>query len=262
MSIQLLKGGRMTRVIGIISGKGGVGKTTTVVNLTAAMMELKKNVIAVDADIKMSGLGIHLGMYFFPVTLNDVLMDRAKLFEALYIHSSGMRIIPASLSSEDVNVYKLKEVLEDSFLENNIVLVDGPPGLEKNAMILMKVCPEIIIITTPEMPSIADALKVVSTCKKNNIKIIGVVVNMYKNKELNQVSPKEIESTFELPIIGVVPEDKNIKTGLFKGIPSVLINPYSPASIAYKKIAAHIIGETYIPPKHVALKQFLRRFKK
>lgn len=262
MFIRPQIGGKMTRVIGIVSGKGGVGKTTTVVNLSAALMEFKKNVVAVDADIKMSGLGLHLGMYYFPITLNDVLMDRGKLFEALYIHSSGLRIIPASLSSEDVNIYRLKEVLDDPFLENNIVLVDGPPGLEKNAMTIMKVCPEMLIVTTPEIPAITDALKIVSTCKKNNTKPIGVIVNMYKSRELNQVTPKEIESTFELPVIGVVPEDKDIKRGIFKGVPGVLINPYSPASIAYKKIAAHLIGENYKPPRYFMLKQFLRRLKK
>jgi len=262
MFIQFQKGGKMTRVIGIISGKGGVGKTTTVVNLSAALMELKKNVIAIDADIKMSGLGLQLGMYYFPVTLNDVLMNKVKLFEALYIHSSGLKIIPASLAPEDVNIYRLKEVLEDSFLDNNIVLVDGSPGLEKNAITLLRVCPEILIVTTPEIPAIADALKTISICRKIEKPPIGVIVNMYKNRELNQVTPKEIESTFGLPIIGVVPEDKDIKKGIFKGVPGMSINPYSQASIAYKKIAAHLVGEDYKQPKYIALKRFLRRFKK
>ena len=252
----------MTRIIGIISGKGGVGKTTTVVNLSAALMEFKKNVVAVDADIKMSGLGLHLGMYYFPVTLNDVLMNRGKLFEALYIHSSGLKIIPASLSSEDVNICRLKEVLEDPFLNDNIVLVDGSPGLERNAITVLKVCPEILLVTTPEIPAVTDALKIVSMCKKTNTKPIGIIVNMYKNKELNQVTSKEIESVFGLPVIGVVPEDNDIKKGIFKGVPCVLINPYSQASIAYKKIAAHLIGENYKPPKYVAFKKFLRGFKK
>jgi septum site-determining protein MinD len=252
----------MTRIIGIISGKGGVGKTTTVVNLSAALMEFKKNVVAVDADIKMSGLGLHLGMYYFPVTLNDVLMNRGKLFEALYIHSSGLKIIPASLSSEDVNICRLKEVLEDPFLNDNIVLVDGSPGLERNAITILKVCPEILLVTTPEIPAVADALKIVSMCKKTNTKPIGIIVNMYKNKELNQVTSKEIESVFGLPVIGVVPEDNDIKKGIFKGVPCVLINPYSQASIAYKKIAAHLIGENYKPPKYAVFKKFLRGFKK
>jgi septum site-determining protein MinD len=252
----------MTRVIGILSGKGGVGKTTTTVNLSTALMEFNKKVIALDADVKMSGLGLQLGLYHFPFTLNDVLIGKGKLFEALYIHSSGLRIIPASLSSEDINIYRLKEVLQDQFLEDNIVLIDGPPGLERNVMAVLRFCPEILIVTTPDTPAITDALKLVSVCRATNTKTLGIIVNMYKNREPNQISVKEIESTFELPIIGVVPEDRNIKRGIFKGTPCVLFKPYSSASIAYKKIAASLVGEQYKPPRYLILKKIFRGLKK
>jgi septum site-determining protein MinD len=252
----------MNRIIGIVSGKGGVGKTTTVINLSAALMEFGKKVIAIDADIKMSCLGLQLGMYHFPVTLNDVLIGKGKLFEALYIHPSGLRIIPASLSSEDMSIYKLKEVLQDEFLKENIVLIDGPPGLDRNVLTILRVCPEILIVTTPEMPAITDALRIMSACRGINTNIIGILVNMYRNKEPSQVSIKEIESIFGLPIVGTVPEDRNVKRSIFKGLPCVLFNPYSSASIAYKKIAASLVGEQYKPPKHFILKRLFKRFKK
>ena len=250
------------RIIGIISGKGGVGKTTTVVNLSAALMEFNKNVIAIDADLKMSGLGLQLGMYYFPFTLNDVLMDKGKLFEALYIHPSGLRIIPASLYSKDIKFYHLKNVLEDPFLDNNIVLVDAPPGLESNAMAVLKSCPEILIVTTPEIPSITDAMKIMTAARKTKNKILGIIVNMYKKREYNQINVKEIESSCCLPIIGTVPYDKNIKKGLFRRVPGVFLNPYASSSVAYKKIAASIMGHEYKPPGNRFLKKFFKRFKK
>ena len=252
----------MTRVIGVVSGKGGVGKTISVINLSAALMEFGKNVIAVDADVKMSGLGLQLGMYYFPVTLNDVLMDRGSIHEALYIHPSGLRIIPASLSVENVKVSRLKRILKDTFLKDNIVFVDTPPGLEKNTISILKSCPEILIVTTPEVPAIADAMKIISTCKKMETKPIGIIVNMYRNRDSNQIKIEEIESTCGLPVIGIVPEDKVIKKSVFLGIPSVLLNPYSPSSIGFKQIAAHIIGENFIPPKFAFIKNFLGRFRK
>ena len=89
----------MTRIIGVVSGKGGGGKTVTTINLSAALMGFGKNVIAIDADVKMSGLGLQLGMYYFPVTLNDVLGNRGTIHESLYIHSSGLRIIPANANA-------------------------------------------------------------------------------------------------------------------------------------------------------------------
>jgi len=252
----------MTRIIGIFSGKGGVGKTTTVINLSAALMSFGKNVIAIDADIKMSCLGLQLGMYYFPVTLNDVLMEKANIYEALYIHSSGLRIIPASISVTDANISGLKKVLNDPFLEDKIVLVDAPPGVEKNALLVLRTCPEVLLVTTPEIPAVTDVMKIISLCKETKTKPLGIIVNMYKKRERDQVSIEEIETTCGLSVIGVVPENKIIKKGIFKGIPSVFLNQNSSSSIAFKKIAALLIGAKYEPSRLDLLKGFLGGFKK
>jgi len=252
----------MARIIGIVSGKGGVGKTITTINLSAALMEFRKNVIAIDADIKMSGLGLQLGMYYFPLSLNDVLRGQGELFEALYIHSSGLRIIPGSLNVDDVRISNLQRVLEDPFLENQIVLIDSPPGFEKNSLAVLKTCPELLIVTTPEIPAITEALKVIRITEKMSSTPIGIIVNRYKKRESNQINLKEIQAICGLPILGVVPEDDNLKKSIFKGVPSVYLNPRASSSIAFKKIAASLIEEDYVPPKASLLKIILGRFRK
>ena len=252
----------MNRSIAIVSGKGGVGKTTVTSNLTAALMQLKRNVIALDADIKMSGLGLQLGMYYFPVTLADVLNEKANIFEAIYIHSSGMRIIPASLCVRDVKVSRLKQIINDPFLDDNIVLVDASPGLEKSTIAVLKACKEIIIVTIPEIPAVADVMKTLVAAKKTDAKPIGIIVNRYKKKEKEQLTVKEIESTCDLPVIGVIPEDKTIAKSIFRRVPAVFLNPFSPSSIEFKKIAASLIGEKYTLPRFHSIKRFLRRSKK
>ena len=252
----------MSRIIGIVSGKGGVGKTTVTINLAAALMEYRRNVIAIDADVKMSGLGLQLGMYYFPLSLNDVLRGDGNLFEALYIHSSGLRIIPASLSIENTSMSNLKRVLEDPFLENNIVLIDSPPGFEKNSVSVLKVCPEILIVTTPEIPAITEALKIIAITERMSSTPVGVVVNMYKENKQNQINLKEIQAICGLPIIGVIPEDENIKKSIFRGVPGVHLNPHAPSSISFKKIAATLIDENFAPPKSSILKRILGRFRK
>ncbi len=262
MFIQLQKGGKMIRTIGIVSGKGGVGKTTTTINLSAALMEFKRSVIAIDADIKMSGIGLQLGMYYFPLSLNDVLNGKGELFEALYIHSSGLRIIPASLSIDDVKISNLQQVLEDPLLENNIVFVDSPPGFEKNSLAVLRTCPELLIVTKPEIPALTDALKLISITEKMSATPIGIIVNMYKERDPNQINLKEIQTICGLPIVGVIPEDNNIKRSIFKGVPVVSLNPHAPSSLAFKKIAASLIEEDYVPPKTPLFKKILGRFRK
>lgn len=262
MFTLLQRGEKVNRIIGIVSGKGGVGKTTVTINLAAALMEYKKDVIAVDADIKMSGLGLQLGMYYFPLSLNDVLRGEGNLFEAMYIHSSGLRIIPASLNIENTSVYNLKQVLEDKFLENNIILVDSPPGFEKNSLDVLRSCPEIIIVTTPEITAITEALKVITITERMSSTPIGIIVNMYRERKQNQINLKEIQAICGLPVIGIIPEDENIKRGIFRGIPGVCLNSHASSSIAFKRIAAALIGENFEIPKKPILKRLFGRFRK
>jgi septum site-determining protein MinD len=248
------------RSIAIVSGKGGVGKTTVTVNLSASLMDFKKNVIAIDADVRMCGLGLQLGMYYFPVTLNDILGNKAKLLEGLYIHSSGLRIIPASLCVRPAAVSRLRRVLDDPILENNMILVDSPPGLENNVISVLKACREALIVTTPEIPAIADVMKTIVAARKAEVNILGIVLNKYRKGESDQVSMKEIESTCGLPVIGLIPEDKNIRRSIFRRIPAVFLYPYAPSSIVFREIAARLIGERYNPPGR--FKRILKRMKR
>lgn len=251
----------MRRIIGIVSGKGGVGKTTITINLAAALMQFSKNVIAVDADLRMSGLGLQLGMYNFPVTLNDVLKNKTNLLEALYIHPSGLRIIPASLCIEDIDTSGLENIFKDPFLENSIVLVDSPPGLGKQIIEILRACKEIILVITPEFPAIADAMKLISAIEKTESRPIGIIVNKYRKGDAEQITIKEIEFACNLPVIGVISEDKHIRKSIFRRVPNVFLNPNSPSSIAFKKIAAELTGLRYNPPKVGFFKKFWRRGK-
>jgi septum site-determining protein MinD len=235
------------RTIGIVSGKGGVGKTVVTINLISALMEFGKNAIAVDADIKMSCLGLQLGMYYFPVTLNDVLKNNTNILNAVYIHSSGIRIIPASLSIDSVDLLKLPETLYSPYFENSFLLIDSPPGLETNTNQVLKACSEAIIVTLPEIPTITDVIKMIDACKEAGTKPIGIIVNRYRKGEAGQINFKEIESVCELPVLGVIPEDKNIRKSIHKKMPVVFFNPYSSSSVAFKKIAAKILGFNYNP---------------
>ena len=174
----------------------------------------------------------------------------------------SLRIIPASLCARDVKVSRLKDILNDQFLDGNIVLVDAPPGLEKNTLSVLKSCKELLIVTIPEIPAIADVMKTIVAAKKTESQPIGIIVNRYKRNEKNQISVKEIESTCNIPVIGVVPEDKTIKKSIFRRTPAVFLDPYSASAIEFKKIAANLLGEKYSPPGLLPFKRFFRGLKK
>ncbi|MEM5834271.1 MAG: cell division ATPase MinD [Candidatus Aenigmatarchaeota archaeon] len=243
-NVYTLKQEKNSKTIGIISGKGGVGKTVVTINLACALMSFGKEVIALDSDLKMSGLGLQLGMYYFSTTLNDVLNDNADILSAIYIHPSGLRIIPASLSLEEAKISNLSKVLSSNFFENSIVLVDSPPGLDSSSVEVIKACKEVIVVTLPELPSVIDAIKTIEVCKEIGAKPLGIIVNRYR-KEKEQLNYKEIESACELPVLGVIPEDKTIRKSIHKQFPAFFLNPYSKASLEFKRIAAKLLGFTY-----------------
>ena len=86
------------KVYVVISGKGGVGKTTSAINLGISVNELGKEVIIVDANMTTPNVGLHLGSPIVPITLNHVMSNKARVEEAIYEHESGTKIMPASLS--------------------------------------------------------------------------------------------------------------------------------------------------------------------
>ena len=96
----------MKKIIVITSGKGGVGKTTTAINLGAAINYFGGDVVVIDANLTTPNVGIHLNSPEVPVNLNHVLMKKAAPYEAVYEHESGVKIMPSSLSIKEMRKIK------------------------------------------------------------------------------------------------------------------------------------------------------------
>ncbi|MCD6496513.1 MAG: cell division ATPase MinD [Candidatus Aenigmarchaeota archaeon] len=241
----------MTRVIGILSGKGGVGKTTTVANLgTALASYYKKKVIIVDCNITTSHLSLYLGMYYSPVTLNQVLTGKSKIHEAIYdYHVPNLKVIPASLSLKDlrgVDVSRLSRVIKKLSEDADIVLLDGAPGMGREAMATMRASNEVLFISTPFVPSTMDIIKCHQVALEMNTKPLGIMLNMV-GKERYELSVQEVEQLSELNVISTVPMDKNVLRSLALKTPVVSFDPESPASRAFLELAGKLIGEKYVP---------------
>lgn len=239
----------MSRVIGVLSGKGGVGKTTIVSNLAAALTNVfNKNVLIFDSNIHTSHLGLHLGMYEdLPATLREVLNRKVSILNAVYLHpQTGIRIIPAPLSGDGVNLTKDRCCKLVNEVKNNydIVILDCSPGLGKEAVTAISAIDEGLIVTTPEFPAVADALKTIDIFNKLGKKVSGIVINRYRNEKY-ELTANEIVSTTKSNVLGLIPEDKRIPESISKGIPAVLLYPHSPASIGLKRLAANLINEDY-----------------
>jgi septum site-determining protein MinD len=242
---------RLTRVISVISGKGGVGKTTLVSNLGASLVKRGKNVIILDGNVTTPNLSLHLGIPFYPVTLHDVLSNNVPIESAIYHHESGLKIVPASLSAEsvkDVNLEKFQYVMMKLLGKADIVIVDAAAGLGREAMAAMSVADDLIIVTNPELPAVTDALKTIKLAEQNGTKVLGAVVNRVRGLK-HEMNINDIRSMLEVPIISVVPEDLWVPRSIAKRMPVVHHRPHSRDSQEFQRLAARIVGEPWTASK-------------
>jgi septum site-determining protein MinD len=234
----------MSKLFTITSGKGGVGKTTTSINLAAAMNSFGKEVIIVDANLTTPNVGLHLGAPIVPISLNHVLSGKAKVADAIYEHESGTKIIPSSLSINELkklNQGKIKDVGKKLRKMADFVIYDSAAGLGDEAVAAMDAADELIIVTNPEIPAVTDALKTAKLVKQMGKEIRGVIVTRSKGSK-TEMPISNVAEMLELPILGVIPEDSRVQNALAMKEALVHAYPKCKASREYKKIAAKLIG--------------------
>ncbi|MCK4335973.1 MAG: cell division ATPase MinD [Candidatus Aenigmarchaeota archaeon] len=248
----------MARIIAISSGKGGVGKTTLVANLSAALAQYGKSVVALDANLTTSNLALHLGMHLYPKTLHDVFERKAGIRDVTYMHKTGFKVIPADISFRklrDVRSHEYIDVFYRLIEENDFILIDSPAGLGRDSLAAVEAADELITITNPELPAITDALKLSILANKYSTHNLGVVVNRIK-RESHEVPIDHIEKMLGLPAIGKIPEDREVRKAIALKEPVVSYNPKSPAAQHIIALAANLIGEEYTPRMPWGLRLF------
>jgi septum site-determining protein MinD len=256
----------MKKVIVIASGKGGVGKTTTAINLGAAMNYFGRDVLIIDANMSTPNVGIDLNAPEVPISLNHVLKKKAYPFEAVYEHESGIKIIPSSLSIKELNFIdtgKIKGFKKDFLKIADIVIVDVAAGLSSEATKAMEIADELVLVTNPEMPAITDALKTLKVAEKLNKPISGIIITRVRRNK-SELQPDVVKEMLEAPILGMIPEDRVLQEALNLKNAVVHTHPKSKPSRAYKEIAAQIVGEYYDSEKdkEAFWKRFFSQFQK
>lgn len=237
----------MTKFLGIISGKGGVGKTVTAINLAATLLTFGRSTVLVDGDLQGSNIAIHLGLHTNEKNLHKVLQHKHSLRESIYKHPSGLLVIPGALSYEQTkkaDATKLQDALLELVGFSEIVVVDSSSGYHKDTEELVKALDYAVIVTTPDTSAVSEALKSIRLVQEHGTTILGVIINRVKNHE-TEMSWHNIQTFLDTPILGVVPEDGNALLAQYLKNPIVYTHPTSDMTRAFKFITAQLIGEPY-----------------
>lgn len=240
----------MGEVIVVTSGKGGVGKTTTVANVGTALAMRGKKVVLMDTDIGLRNLDVVMGLENRIVyDLVDVVEGVCRLKQALIRDKryEGLYLMPAAQTKDKnaVNpeqMQKLTNELKESF---DYILVDCPAGIEQGFRNAIAGAEKAVVVTVPEVSAIRDADRIIGLLSAHGIAEPMLVVNRVRYDMVRRGDMINIEDTTDIlgiELTGVVPDDEKIVISTNRGEP-VVADPKSPAGKAYRDIAARLMGE-------------------
>ena len=236
----------MGKIIGVLSLKGGVGKTSTVVSLGSAIADFNKKVLLIDGNFSAPNLGLHLDIINPEVTLHHVLNRTANIKDAIY-KLEKFDVIPSSIFHRiRINPLILKDKIRHLKRKYDVILLDSSPALNEETLAVMLASDELFIVTTPDYPTLSTTLRAIKLAEQRGTKINGLILNKVYNKDF-ELSLKDIEKTSEVPVMAVIPHDINVLKALSEFIPFPNYKPKSEVSTEYKKLAATLIGEKYKP---------------
>ena len=243
------------KIIGIASGKGGVGKSTTAVNLALALAHNGKKAALIDADIYGPSIPTMLGYEGQPL-----LSDDGQTFNPF--ENYGLKSISiGSLISRDTPIIwrgvKISGALEQLMTQTNwgeidIMVIDMPPGTGDIQITLSQrvEMDGVVIVSTPQDIALIDAIKGVNMFKKTGTPILGIIENMSyficpccgeRSDIFGHEGAKQTAEKMGETFLGEIPLDMAIRQNADQGTPIVISAPDSPYSQAYLDIAKKII---------------------
>ncbi len=228
------------QVYAVASGKGGVGKTTTVVNLGVVLRRANHSVALVDADLGMANLAALLGVDGDP-TLHDVLAGESTVEEALVEEAKGFALLPGSrdlMEYPDADPRGLGDVLETLAGAYEFVLVDTGAGMSHEDVLPLGLADGVVLVTTPDPAAMGDTAKTAELAGLAGGDVLGLVVN----QATQGTDGKHVAGEVGVELLGVVPFDPAVRESTASGRPLEGEAPDSPAAVAYRELAATLLG--------------------
>lgn len=254
---------RLPRIISVANQKGGVGKTTTAINLGAALAEEGYNVLLVDLDPQgnaSTGLGVEPEARDY--TTYDLLLDGAELRDVLKTTSvEGLLLAPATtdLSSADIEMmatekrsFLLHDALRQPEIDNydlDYILIDCPPSLSLLTVNAMVASDSVLVPLQSEFFALEGLSQLMLTIREvrqtanPDLRIEGVLLTMYDSRNnLSQLVEKDARDTLgDLVFRTIVPRNVRVSEAPSYAMPVISYDPVSKGSIAYRALAQEMV---------------------
>lgn len=250
---------KIKNIIAVSSGKGGVGKSTTSVNLAFALIEEGAKVGILDADIYGPSIPTMLGLVGEKPTSEDGKNLIPMLAEQLHAMSIGFL-----MEEDDATVWRgpmasraLNQLLnETAWPELDYLIIDMPPGTGDIQLTLAQQIPvaAAVVITTPQDIALADASKGITMFNKVNIPVLGIIENMsyhtcencgHQSHLFGQGGGEKIADKFQTKLLGQLPLDISVMQASDSGNSIILSDSNSDITSQYRKIAKNLAAQLF-----------------
>ncbi len=258
------------RVIAVTSGKGGVGKTSTSVNLAIALARRGGKVVLLDADLGLANVEVLLGLASL-YNLGHVADGEKRMNEILVQGPGGIHVIPGS--SGLAKVADLTAPARQNILDGlaelqesaEYIIIDTMAGIGQNVISFAAAADEVLLVTTPEPSAIVDAYAMLKTIhQQREDAVIRLLVNMVANQAQAKAVATKLAGVSQrylarnLSFLGCLPRDPHVSQAVMQSKPFLLAYPNAPVT-KYMEVLANRLANQKIAP--TADKQgFFRRF--
>jgi len=264
----------MAKVVVVTSGKGGVGKTTTTASLGAALAQAGQRVVLVDFDVGLRNLDLAMGA------------ERRVVYDIVHVAQETARLSQALIRDKRIETLYLlaasqtrdKEALTDDGVERVIrelrksfdwVICDSPAGIERGAMLAMRHADQAIVVVNAEISSVRDSDRIIGLLNERTESARQgrgiekhLLVTRFDASRCSRGEMLDIEDVVEIlsiPLLGIIPESREVLRASNFGSPVVLNNPHSNSARAYVEASRRLMGDDIQLPERIDRGGFLTR---
>lgn len=253
----------MARVIAVTSGKGGVGKSNTAINLAIQFRKMDQRVIILDADFGLANIEVMFGTV--PKhNLSDLIYQGKNIKEIITwgpmevgFISGGSGIAGLSNLSRDYLNCIIRNLSELDTIAD-VIIVDTGAGISDAVLEFLVSSGEVLLVTTPEPTSITDSYSLLKALNRHpryskELTEVKVIANKVADEEEGKVLFDKLDIVvsryLKLPLtyLGAVPQDERLSKAVMQQRPVSIEHPQSKSSLAYEELAAKLMDREAAP---------------